>query len=374
MWFNNAQSNSYLEDPFLSGIADDVEACPPVRPAVVDLTHKCNLRCAGCYFFAEDMDKHKAPRAEAEFDAFVESEKKRGTNYMTVVGGEPALQLGRLKKLHENFHILPYTNGAIPIPRRDGFEDLNIAISLWGGHETDKLLRGGGKQDVFAEALLNYRNDPRVVWYYTTTPGNAHEIMPVVEEIVDNQNFIMFSFYEDHESMGGSFDHRNGFGEVHDKILEAIRKYPEWILTTPYLSQIGTMNKLYGQSWGHDVCPVISTDHQKNAQRITNGFPFAQHMRVFLPDLKTTRRCPVGEDHDCSACYNVLARLSWIMVNRDLHLDSKAEFENWLTATYMFHVFTGLISRKQAREKIATIQRRLAAAAETAEQRVLVSA
>ncbi len=372
MWFNNGQIANYLQDAFLADIAADLAKCPPIRPAVVDLTHKCNLRCAGCYFFAEDMDKHKAPRAETAFDEFVEQEKQRGTNYMTVVGGEPALQMGRLKKLHENFHILPYTNGAIPIPRDNGFEDLSIAISLWGGHETDKMLRGGGKQDVFAEALKNYENDSRVIWYYTTTPGNAHEIMTVVEEIVANKNFIMFSFYEDHDSMGGSFDHRNGFDEVHSEILKAIRRYPDWILTTPYLAQVGTKNELYGQKWGHEVCPVVSADHYKNAERIKNGFPYSEHMRVFLPDLKTTRRCPVGEDHDCSACFNVLARLSWVMINRDLHLGSKTEFENWLTSTYMFHVFTGLIRRPQAREKIATIQQRLTAS--NPESRVLVGA
>lgn len=360
MFMKHERVESYLRDPFLRKLATALADSPPIRPAVVDLTHKCNLRCTGCYFFAEDMDQHKAPRKEADFDAFVAMEKARGTNYMTVVGGEPALQLNRLRKLHQNFNILPYTNGAIPIPRDDGFETMNIAISLWGGHETDTNLRGGGKQDVFAESLENYRNDPRVVWYYTTTPGNAHEIMPVVKEIVANKNYIMFSFYENHENLGDEFDHRSGFADVVREIEAATAAYPEWILTTAHLANVATTNRLYDQSWGHDVCPVVSADNPKNAQRVTNGNAHSDHMRVYLPDLKTTRRCPVGEDHDCSACYNVLARLTWIMINGEKHLGSLEEFEDWLTSSYMFHVFTGIIPRAAAQSAIPVIHERRA--------------
>jgi MoaA/NifB/PqqE/SkfB family radical SAM enzyme len=350
--------DEYLRDPLLAQLAAEIRQAGPVRPAVVDITHNCNLRCKGCYFFAEEMDRYRAPKEEEEFDGFVRRELDRGTNYLTVVGGEPALQLKRLKKLHDQFHVLPYTNGMIRIPM-DGFEDMNIAISLWGGHETDRMLRGNDRVDVFARTLKNYRDDPRVVWYYTTTPGNAHEIMPVVEEIVENRNMIMFSFYEDHEHLGDRFDHERGFGRVREEIARAIARYPEWILTTNYLADVGTKNRLYDQVWGHDVCPVISADNIRNVERITKPSPYSAHMRCYLPDLKTTRRCPVGDDHDCSACYNVLARLTWVVINQEPHLASADEFARWLATTYTFHVFTGIIPRTSGARRLREIHERL---------------
>lgn len=358
MRFEGAQIDAYMSDPFLLDLADQIRQCGPIRPAVVDLTHKCNLRCKGCYFFEEEMDQYEAPRDEAEFDAFVEREARRGTNYMTVVGGEPALQLQRLKKLHGRFHILPYTNGMIPIPR-EGLEDLKIAISLWGGHETDKMLRGNDRVDVFEESLKNYAGDDRVVWYYTTTPGNAHEVMPVVEEIVRNRNLVMFSFYEDHSKLGDRFDHRSGFEKVRREIARAIERYPDSVLTTNYLAEVGTSNTLHGQRWGHDVCPVISADNSRNAIRVQQPNPYSPHMRCYLPDLKTTRRCPVGDEHDCSACYNVLARVTWVVINQRNHIETKQQFTNWLTSTYIFYMFTGIIDRKTGAARLRRIHERV---------------
>jgi hypothetical protein len=278
---------------------------------------------------------------------------------MTVVGGEPALEMKRLKRLHDTFDILPYTNGLIRIPQQ-GFENLDIAISLWGGHETDKMLRGSDKVDVFARALKNYRDDPRVVWYYTTTSGNADEILPVVEEVVANGNLITFSFYEDHEHLGGRFDHQHGLARVRAEIARATSLYPQSVLTTSYLVEVGTTNRLYELQWGHEVCPAVSVDNIRNAERIRNEYPYSQHMKCYMPDLTTTRRCPVGEDHDCSACYNVLAKMTWITINQRMHMGSSAEFTRWLTATYIFHVFIGVIPRAVGATHLPEIHARLA--------------
>jgi organic radical activating enzyme len=357
MRFHSPAVDEYLQDPFLRTLSEELEAAGPIKPIVVDITHVCNIRCKGCYFFAEHMDATQAPKEEDVFDAFIVREQQRGTNYMTVVGGEPALQLARLKKLHETFHVLPYTNGMLKIPW-NGFEAMPIAISLWGGHTTDTLLRGNGKIDIFARSLVNYKDDPRVVWYYTTTPGNADEIETVVEEIVANGNLIQFSFYEDHSELGGAFDHRQGFASVRAAIDRMIERHPEHILTTSYLNRTATTNQLFDQRWGHAVCPVVSADNAKNAQRVQNGNRYSPHMRVYLPDLTTTRRCPVGEDHDCGACYNVLARMTWIVINQHLHLGSVENFTDWLTSTYAFYTFVGKIPRAAGARHLAEIHRR----------------
>src|SRR5688500_9395343 len=149
---------AYLEDPFLKRLYEEIREAGPIRSILVDITHVCNIRCTGCYFFDEDMDVHKSPDDEAVFDAFIEREKARGTNMITVAGGEPSLKLKRLKKLSDNFWIMVVTNGIRKIPY-EGFENQTFAISVWGDHEIDKELRGGGKIDIFAKALKHCKND-----------------------------------------------------------------------------------------------------------------------------------------------------------------------------------------------------------------------
>src|SRR5277367_5267468 len=95
--------SEYLSDPFLAHLNDLISRAGHLKAVTIDLTEICNLRCEGCYFFVESMDDSKSPKDEAEFDDFIAREKARGTNYATVLGGEPSLKLDRDRKLHDNF-------------------------------------------------------------------------------------------------------------------------------------------------------------------------------------------------------------------------------------------------------------------------------
>lgn len=338
----------YLQgDALAIELYSQLQAIPAMRSIVMDITHKCNIRCTGCYFFEEEMDQFKKPDTEKEFDEFIAAEKARGTTYMTVAGGEPALMLDRLRKLHRNFRVMPFTNGLKKIPV-EGFETMPIALSVWGGHETDKMLRGGGKKDIFAKALQHYKNDARVTWYYTTTAGNADEIEDVTEEIVANGNLLMYSFYEDHTKLGGKFDHGSSLRHVRAEIDRMIERHPGRILTTSYINKVGSENEMFGQRWGYDVCPTIDADNPKNQARVANGNPYVSHFRALYPDLKTTRRCCIGEAHDCSSCFNVYSKMTWINVNVKKHLQSRESFFNWLSSNYIQHFFVRLVSLEQA--------------------------
>jgi len=347
----------YLADPFLARLYEEIRAAGPLRSAQIDITHACNIRCTGCYFFAEELDRFRSPKDEAVFDAFVEREKERGTNYLTVVGGEPSLMLGRLKKLYDEFWLVVVTNGIRRIPR-DGFEDLAIAVSVWGDHETDTRLRGGGKRDVFAEGLKNYQDDRRVAWYYTTTPGNAHEIESVVEQCVANGNYVGFNFYGDISRAGGALDHRRGFGPVCREIDRMIARYPDRIIVTSYVAEVVATGELYGDHWGHEVCCTLSVDNPKNAERLRNGKPYNTHFRVYNPDLETTRRCCAGDDRDCANCFECWAHFSWIILNLERHLGSKQEFTNWLTTMYLFYLTNHIVDFAAGVELLPEIHRR----------------
>ncbi|MCI0443736.1 radical SAM protein [bacterium] len=347
----------YLEDPFLNHLYTEIRGAGRLRSISVDITNVCNLRCHGCYFFSEEMDRYSAPTNDADFDAFVAQEKARGTNFVTVVGGEPSLTLNRLKKLHLQFWINVATNGLIRIPYQ-GFENMPIGVSVWGDRAIDQRLRGSGKIDSFARALENYRNDPRVFWYYAVTSGNAYEIESVVDQCVNNGNYVLFNFYGDLSGLGVPFDHRNGFAEARNQIDRMIQRYPERILMTSYLSKVVSTGRLYDEQWGHEVCTSISPDHYANRDRIRNGKPFNPHFRAYNADLKSTRRCCTGIDRECESCFDVWEHFSWIMLNLRKHLASKQEFTWWLTTTYMFYLINRIVDFESGIQVLPEIHER----------------
>lgn len=352
----------YLSDPFLDRLYRTIREAGPLRSISVDLTHRCNLRCHGCYFFAEGMDRRRAS-SEAAFDAFIDRERRRGTNFVTVVGGEPSLELARLKKIYDAFWMSVATNGLVRIPR-EGFERMPIGISVWGGSKRDRALRGGGRMDVFMRALSNYRDDPRAFFYYTVAAGHAHEMAAVVRRCVDNGNYVLFNFYGDVLGRGGDLDHRSGFGTVRREIERLIDAYPDRILMTSYLAQVVTSGRLHDESWGYAVCTNVSTDAAENQERLRNGKPYNPHFRAYNADFQSTRRCCTGVDRECSSCFDTWEHFSWILLNLRRHLGSAAEFTRWLSTAFLFYLVNRVIDFEQNVALLPEIHVRLRTAAE----------
>lgn len=348
----------YLADPFLKDLYSEIRDAGPVRSISVDLTSKCNLRCKGCYYFAEGMDQVDVPRDDRTFDEFLEFELERGTNFVTVVGGEPALEPSRLRKIYQRFKMSVATNGLIPIPR-EGLEELPIGVAVWGDHETDSNLRGDGRQDFFGQALRNYRGDERAFWYYTVAPGRADEVEMVVEQCLANGNHLLFNYYSDLENRGGDLDYRNGFGPVKEVIDQVISRHPDRIFTTPHLNRVVTEGRLFDEQWGYDVCTNLSTNAAVNQARLKSGKPFNPHFRAYNADFTTTRRCCTGITRNCDSCFDTWEHFSWIMINLGKHLDSREEFTNWLTTMYVFYVINRLVDYESGLGKLAQIQQRL---------------
>ena len=337
---------TYLQDPFLHRLWTDIRHAGPLRSISLDITHVCNLRCTGCYFFEENMDRHRSPKDEAAFDDFIEKEKARGTNFITIVGGEPSLVIGRVKKIYDNFHTSVATNGIRKIPF-EGLENLPVGISVWGNTTTDTCLRGGDKINVFEKALKNYRDDPRAFWYYTVAPGHAREVEGVVEQCIANGNYVLFNYYSDLAERGGELDYRKGFDEVRREIDKMIARYPDKILMTSYFNKIISTGNLFGEKWGYDVCTNLSTDYTPNFERFKNGNPYNPHFRAYHADFKTTRRCCTGIFRDCSSCFDTWEHFSWIMINLKKHLHTKQDFTNWLTTMYLFYLISRIIDFEQ---------------------------
>jgi hypothetical protein len=165
----------------------------------------------------------------------------------------------------------------------------------------------------------------------------------VVEQCVQNGNYVFFNFYGDIAGRGGDLDHRAGFDTVRRNINTMIDRYPDRIMISSYISQVVSTGQLKGQSWGYDVCCSVSENNPKNAARLANGNEINAHFRAYNPDLKTTRRCCVGEDRDCSTCLDVWAHTSWIMLSMKRHMDTKQDFTNWLTTMYLFYLVNRIV-------------------------------
>ena len=349
---------SYLQDSFLNRLYKEIRKAGSMKSISLDLTDECNIRCAGCYYFSEEMDSVKTPTDESEFDALIQNELERGINFVTIVGGEPTLRLDRLKKIYDNFKMNVSTNGIIKIPK-NGFENMPIGVSVWGNHETDSNLRSNGKRDLFSIALGNYKNDSRAFWYYTISAGNAHEIEQVVDQCVANGNRVLFNFYSDISHLGSAMDHRQGFDKVQEEINKVIARYPEYIYLSSYLTKVISTGELYDQNWGYDVCTTVSTDNPVNAERIKNGNPFSPYFRAYNADFKTTRRCCVGIERSCDSCFDVWNHFSWVMVNMKKHLGSKQEFTNWLTTMYLFYLINRLVDYNTGIQYLPEIHNRV---------------
>jgi len=331
----------YLKNPFLDSLYQQIKAAGPIRSVSLDITNTCNLRCKGCYYFEEGMDNFSAQNEEV-LDLWIEKEKGRGTNFVTIVGGEPSQALQRLKKIYNNFRISVATNGLIRIPL-EGFENLPIGIALWGDHKTDSILRANGKRDLFQEALKNYKDDKRAFWYYTVAPGNAVEIEKVVEECIQNGNRILFNYYSDLSNLGGNLDFRSGFVDVKNEIDRMIDLYPDKILTTKYLNHTVATGSLFDQKWGYEVCTNLSENFEGNKERLAKGMPSNPHFRAYNADFATTRRCCTGINRDCDSCYDTWEHFSWIMINMRKHLKSEEDFANWLTTVYTFYFVSRMV-------------------------------
>ena len=330
----------WLRDPLLGTLHSAIRNAGAIRSVSVDITEACNLRCDGCYFFAEGMDQHDS--SGSDLDAFIERELERGTNFVTIVGGEPSLVLDRLARFYQAFKLSVATNGTRRIPY-EGFEELPIGVSVWGDHENDTQLRGGGKLDVFSQALANYRDDPRAFFYYTVAPGRAGEIGQVVERCIQNGNRVLFNFYGDLEQRGGDLDFRRGFDDVRAAIDEVIGRYPEHILMTSWLAEVISSGSLHGESWGHATCASVSADHPSNAERILNKNPYSPHFRAYNADLTSTRRCCTAVSRDCDSCFDTWQHFSWVMLNLRKHRRTEWDFTQWLTTMYLFYFVNHLV-------------------------------
>jgi organic radical activating enzyme len=299
-----------------------------IRSSIYDLTNRCNLRCKGCFFFSSGEHHVTEEMAIEKWEQFIDQEKARGVNLAILIGGEPTLCMDRLAAFYKRLPTYCATNGLIKVPR-DQFPDMMVGISLWGGGEDEKVLRG---KDTFAISSKNYEGDSCAYYLYTVTPKQVGRIESVIKRIADVGLKVHLQLLSNDESVDGFYWRQ---GELDDLRLEMdamLDRYPQTVISSKYYHEVITTGMMLGRRFGWQECPSVteSLDNRKPPTRRLI------HFYRWAADLHTVHRCCTSATRDCSTCKDGAAHMSWIMVNKRAHMNTTRDFQNWIEVYEMF--------------------------------------
>lgn len=307
-----------------------------VKSCEVHLTTTCNIRCKGCWYFEGGFDTAVPETSDpAVIKEFVDKLVAAGVTQATLIGGEPTLVLNRVVPFVEQ---LPYitisSNGLRPMPK-EGFENVAVAISLFGGGPLDDDLRahrpnGSSFTGLFEKALKHYKYDPRVTFVYALSEDGLQHVEDTVRAIADNGNQVTYNFYSEHGT-----DHPLHIENAKRTLAEAMRVkqlYPEVVVSHPYfIETLITGGTHWGGQFGYEVCPSISVELPEHAQRVANGNPVIDGFAVYGADYKTVQFCCTSGD--CGGCRDSQAVYTWLAVSLNQFLDSADRLQTWVELT-----------------------------------------
>jgi MoaA/NifB/PqqE/SkfB family radical SAM enzyme len=300
-----------------------------IRSSIYDVTNRCNLRCKGCFFFSSG--EHKAAREEMDikkWENFIDREKARGVNLAILIGGEPTLCMDRVEAFYTRLPSYCATNGLIKIDRAK-FPDLMVGISLWGGGEDEKILRG---RDTFAISSKNYEGDTCTYYLYTITPRQVGKIEPVIKRIADVGLKVHLQLLSNDEGVDGFSWRKEELADLRREMDEVLDKYPRTVISSKYYHEVITAGKMMGRAFGWPECPSVTEalDTRKPQPRRLI------HFVRWASDLQTVHRCCTSATRDCSTCKDGAAHMSWIMVNKREHIRTTRDLQNWIEVYEMF--------------------------------------
>ena len=303
-----------------------------VRNTEVHLTNACNIRCKGCWFFEYGFDEvTEDERDIGELRAFIDRLKVKGVTSALLIGGEPTLVPARVEAFVEMLDFVTLSTNGLRLFPRDGFEDVAVAISLFGGGPLDdelRAIRPNGKTftGLFDKALANYRDDDRATFVYALTEPGVDYIDETVQRIAENGNQVSFNFYSAYgsDSPLGNDDARR----LLDEALRVTAAYPETVVSHPYYVETMITGKSHFGTFGYDVCPSISVEMPIHAERVANGNPVLPGFSVWGADLRTEQFCCTSGH--CTDCRDSQAVFSWMLVSMRHFLETPELLRTWV--------------------------------------------
>jgi hypothetical protein len=289
-----------------------------LRESTYDMTHRCNIRCEGCYYFEGDK-QHVAEVLDPEaWRMLMKAERERGITYVVLAGAEPSLVPELLAVC---FNEMPLgaiaTNGLKRISDSVGYK---IHISVWGNDDTSLRIRKA--KHMIARQIENYQGDSRAVFVYTFTPHNIFEAGEVAEKLVSRGCMLTFNVFSAPVGYTGPLRHTpQSLGRICRAMLDLLARYPENVLYSPYNAVAHThrlgLHDLFGCSYPR--CNP-STD-----------IGLGRSFRQYRTDLNWNRdaACCVP-DTDCTDCRHYAAGSAVVTARLFRHASDPDHFNSWL--------------------------------------------
>lgn len=304
-----------------------------VRTSEYHITSACNLRCQGCWFFEYDFDRRVKELNSAEawrMFAKDQAESRRVTSAL-LIGGEPTLYVDRIASFVEHMrYVTISSNGLRPLPQA-GFEDVAVALTLFGGEGRDDELRaikpsGARFSGLFEQVLENYRNDQRATFVFAVDPIATELIRPTVARIRDNGNLVTFNYYSSYGADDPLREERQA--AVLEQLLDVREEFDDVVVNTAYSLETLVTGRTHWAEFGYDVCPSVSSGHPAHAERLQNGEPTLPGFNSYASDGKTLNFCCASAQ--CGQCRDSQAIYSWLLLAMKHFLDSPDSLATWL--------------------------------------------
>jgi hypothetical protein len=289
-----------------------------LRESTYDMTHRCNIRCEGCYYFEGEKQFARENRDPAAWRHLMEAEKARGITFVVLAGAEPSL----VPELCQTcFDTIPLgaiaTNGVKVIPLSVGYK---IHVSVWGSDATSLRIRNA--KDLLSRQIDNYRGDPRVVFVYTFTRHNIEEAFDVAERLAAEDCRLTFNMFSAPVSYDGDLRHTSqSLVKVRETMLALLAKHPRHVLYSAYNAVAHThtrgLHALYNCPY-----PRCST-----SEDVGLGRSFRQYRTDLTWDRAAACCVP---DTDCHDCRHYAAGSAIVTSKLFRHATDPDTFRSWL--------------------------------------------
>lgn len=251
----------------------------------IDVTSKCNLRCAHCYYFSCDQDRGPELSVDEWLNRIEKMQKGRGAFFScTWVGGEPLLRRELIEEGRRFFRSnRVVTNGTIPLP---DWPDVEFHVSIDGTRRFHDAIRGSGCYEKIRKNIADSANDHlNIAIACCLNRKNSGCVEDLIKEWRDVPHIrhILFDFFTPirgvKEEIGLSFAERDG-------VISMLKK-----LKMRYGSFIGGPPKTFDLMLEKNRNNSIG----KNCVFVQNGTAFDAWGNIKKP-------CVMGPKADCDRC------------------------------------------------------------------------
>jgi MoaA/NifB/PqqE/SkfB family radical SAM enzyme len=289
-----------------------------LRESTYDMTHRCNIKCDGCYYFEGDKQFARENTDVNAWRNLMKEEKARGITYVVLAGAEPSLVPELCEVCYKEMPLGAIaTNGIKFIPESVGYK---IHISVWGNDESSLKVRNA--KNMLLRQIENYKNDPRAVFVYTFTKHNIDEVDEVTRILSENGSKITFNIFSAPVGYDGDLRHdEESLFHTRENMVNLLLKYPDNVLFSHY-SAVAHTHK-YGL---HDLYSC-SYPRMNPSTDIGLGRSFRQYRTDLTWDRNAACCVP---DTDCSDCRHYAAGSAVVTARLFRHATNPESFKAWL--------------------------------------------